>query len=812
MAKKLTDVIKKNLGGSTKKEKTGLLGAVGEKVFGKSKSKPEVSAPTSLTTPTTDKPKAVEQMQDDLGILTKNSMIFHSLSRDFNVIRQNVIKMAKDMGLKPSAGADMQMLKESERGAKLGVERENLSTKREESKSPTQVGKKPDKKSGGKSNMWMALLKTLTNPDVLILAIYGALKLAEIFTELWDDMVAGFNEWIIEGKLWTVIKDKASSFIDAIKETFTMENLMKVVDGTSEYLKTLWESVSGFFSSMGDFVSEKFNSIKEFFGFPVKPKETKVPEFKTEKTIVEPPIDIKQTPETKQDKPKYSKEEIAAAEEAEKEAQYTGRDEIVRERMGLKGPSASEMRGEEAPKSVLRDSQGQAVTSGTGEAVQAGKPEKVTAPGVATKPTPEKIPSVSVGGDDKSVMAMIKKHEGVRNEPYKDSLGLWTVGVGHLIGDGKSLPPEWNRKFTDQEIDALFAKDYQHHKDMAMKTPGWDKANEKGQAGMIDLAFNMGGAWYKKFKNAAAALAAGDFNKAADELTDSAWYKQVKGRAVTVTQLIREGLGKSTTPTAAPAPKPAQAAAVAQKPSSEKPSGSLTSAVNVQSGVDIGGFKASLEERVLAMANAFKEQTGKKILVTSGFRDNAKQKELWDAALAKNGGDAAKTRKMVAEPMPPLGNGKGSQHAKGLAIDVNSKGDGGINALAGPRDKPTGWLEKFGLTRPIPNEDWHVQIAGTVPVSDNPDNPGKPTLVADKSGNAVEVSSGKKENVSAPAIAKSSTAVASGQRQQVAEASQPVIINNTTTVNNSSVVAGRKNSNSTSDYSKSSAALTSRLT
>lgn len=54
---------------------------------------------------------------------------------------------------------------------------------------------------------------------------------------------------------------------------------------------------------------------------------------------------------------------------------------------------------------------------------------------------------------------MIKHHEGVRLKPYKDPIGLWTVGVGHLIGDGKSLPIEWFRTFTMDEVDELLKKD-----------------------------------------------------------------------------------------------------------------------------------------------------------------------------------------------------------------------------------------------------------------------------------------------------------------------------------------------------------------
>lgn len=54
---------------------------------------------------------------------------------------------------------------------------------------------------------------------------------------------------------------------------------------------------------------------------------------------------------------------------------------------------------------------------------------------------------------------LIVHHEGSRNRPYRCPAGLWTVGVGHLIGDGKSLPPDWNKTFTKEEIDALLKRD-----------------------------------------------------------------------------------------------------------------------------------------------------------------------------------------------------------------------------------------------------------------------------------------------------------------------------------------------------------------
>jgi lysozyme len=54
---------------------------------------------------------------------------------------------------------------------------------------------------------------------------------------------------------------------------------------------------------------------------------------------------------------------------------------------------------------------------------------------------------------------MIKHHEGFVRKPYQDPIGLWTVGVGHLIGDGKKLPKEWDKEFTDEEVDNILCED-----------------------------------------------------------------------------------------------------------------------------------------------------------------------------------------------------------------------------------------------------------------------------------------------------------------------------------------------------------------
>ena len=59
----------------------------------------------------------------------------------------------------------------------------------------------------------------------------------------------------------------------------------------------------------------------------------------------------------------------------------------------------------------------------------------------------------------KAAIALIKHHEGVRNRPYRCPANLWTVGVGHLIGNGKHLPDSWNRTFSQEEIDGILKSD-----------------------------------------------------------------------------------------------------------------------------------------------------------------------------------------------------------------------------------------------------------------------------------------------------------------------------------------------------------------
>jgi len=92
----------------------------------------------------------------------------------------------------------------------------------------------------------------------------------------------------------------------------------------------------------------------------------------------------------------------------------------------------------------------------------------------------------------KAGIALIKHHEGVRNRPYRDCIGLWTVGVGHLIGDGKSLPESWNKTFTSEEVDALLIRDLNRFERGVSKMLPNVPLRQCEFDSLVSFAFNVG--------------------------------------------------------------------------------------------------------------------------------------------------------------------------------------------------------------------------------------------------------------------------------------------------------------------------------
>ncbi|MCX8014123.1 MAG: glycoside hydrolase family protein [Rectinema sp.] len=134
---------------------------------------------------------------------------------------------------------------------------------------------------------------------------------------------------------------------------------------------------------------------------------------------------------------------------------------------------------------------------------------------------------------------LIKKHEGLRLEVYKDSLGYDTIGYGHLI-TGYEQPPI-KSKITQERAEELFERDYAEAERVAREMfPDIDEMPEARRAALIDMAFNLG--WrILKFRRFSYAVAQRDWLTAICEMCRSRWAKQVPGRVIDLIPMIAKG-------------------------------------------------------------------------------------------------------------------------------------------------------------------------------------------------------------------------------------------------------------------------------
>lgn len=111
--------------------------------------------------------------------------------------------------------------------------------------------------------------------------------------------------------------------------------------------------------------------------------------------------------------------------------------------------------------------------------------------------------------------------------------------------------------------------------------------------------------------------------------------------------------------------------------------------IRKKSSTNITNLNPGVRTHLLAMAREYYSLTGKKVHVTSAYRSTAQQQVLWE----RYGRDT----KRVAPPGRSL-------HEHGLALDIDSRIADELERL--------GLMKKYGFTRPVGREPWHLEPAG----------------------------------------------------------------------------------------------------
>ena len=135
----------------------------------------------------------------------------------------------------------------------------------------------------------------------------------------------------------------------------------------------------------------------------------------------------------------------------------------------------------------------------------------------------------------------LKIDEGVKYEIYLDHLGLPTFGIGHLVldsdaesGQGVGTPVSESRvnECFDKDVEVVLSE-------CRVLYPDFNHLPEEVQQIVANMMFNMGRPRLSKFKGMKRGVDSRDWNAAADEMVDSAWYRQVTNRADRLVERMR---------------------------------------------------------------------------------------------------------------------------------------------------------------------------------------------------------------------------------------------------------------------------------
>ena len=116
-----------------------------------------------------------------------------------------------------------------------------------------------------------------------------------------------------------------------------------------------------------------------------------------------------------------------------------------------------------------------------------------------------------------------------------------TGGIGHMITEwddekyteiGVEIPEEQVKAWFDKDIETVLS-------DCELLYDDFEHLPNDAQLIIANMMFNLGYPRLKKFVGMKSGVDARDWNKAADEMIDSNWYKQVPNRAGRLVKRMR---------------------------------------------------------------------------------------------------------------------------------------------------------------------------------------------------------------------------------------------------------------------------------
>ena len=137
---------------------------------------------------------------------------------------------------------------------------------------------------------------------------------------------------------------------------------------------------------------------------------------------------------------------------------------------------------------------------------------------------------------EKGIDFLVSK-EGFRNKAYKDTKGLWTVGVGHLIQ--KDEQELLTAVLSDQHVKDLFAKDVERFETTVNHVIHNDITQWQFDA-LVSFCFNIGQSGFTN-STTAKKVNAGKFAEVKDAMLMWNRPKEIIGRRAAEARLFETG-------------------------------------------------------------------------------------------------------------------------------------------------------------------------------------------------------------------------------------------------------------------------------
>lgn len=129
--------------------------------------------------------------------------------------------------------------------------------------------------------------------------------------------------------------------------------------------------------------------------------------------------------------------------------------------------------------------------------------------------------------------ARVRRNEGLSYLPYRCQAGALTIGYGHNL-EARGIDITVAELLLKQDLEIA-------EKEVKNAFIWWPKLDDARIGVLVEMCFNMGISRLVGFKKMLSAVEAGDYQTAAQEMLDSKWARQVKGRAVELAKIMEKG-------------------------------------------------------------------------------------------------------------------------------------------------------------------------------------------------------------------------------------------------------------------------------